>query len=128
MNKRPGHVDVTTEVGYCNFCNRTRNLRSEAHHLGTLVRMIVTCETCHRTLSSTMGVAPDSEPEPEPVEAEVPAEKPAAPKRAAAKPAATRKPAAASKPAASKKPAANTKPAANKKPASTATRKATRAK
>ena len=27
-------VDVTTEVGFCNFCNRTRNLRREQHHLG----------------------------------------------------------------------------------------------
>jgi hypothetical protein len=57
MNKRPGHVTVTTEVNYCSFCDRVRNLRREEHQLGTLVRTIITCETCHRTLSSTMGVA-----------------------------------------------------------------------
>jgi len=57
MNRRPGHVTVTVETGYCSFCGRPRNLRSEAHQLGTLVRTIVTCEICHRTLSSTIGVA-----------------------------------------------------------------------
>ena len=57
MNKRPGHVNVTTEAGYCNFCGRPRNLRREEHQLGNFVRTVVTCETCHRTLSSTMGVA-----------------------------------------------------------------------
>src|SRR3954454_1163911 len=57
MNKRPGHVNVTTEVGYCSFCGRPRTLRREEHQLGTLVRTIVTCETCHRTLSSSIGVA-----------------------------------------------------------------------
>ena len=57
MNKRPGQVDVITEVGYCPSCGRTRNLRREEHHLGALVRAIVTCETCHRTLSSSIGVA-----------------------------------------------------------------------
>jgi hypothetical protein len=48
---------VTTEAGFCNFCGRPRNLRSEEHQLGNFVRTVVTCETCHRTLSSTMGVA-----------------------------------------------------------------------
>lgn len=48
---------MTTEAGYCNFCGRPRNLRHEEHHLGNFVRTVVTCETCHRTLSSTMGVA-----------------------------------------------------------------------
>jgi hypothetical protein len=57
MNKRPGHVTVTSEAGYCSFCGRPRNLRREEHQLGTFVRTIVTCESCHRTLSSTMGVA-----------------------------------------------------------------------
>ena len=57
MNKRPGHVKVTVETGYCNFCGRTRNLRREEHQLGTLVRTIITCESCHRTLSSSVGVA-----------------------------------------------------------------------
>src|SRR5437870_11764989 len=57
MNKRPGHVNVTVETGYCNFCGRTRNLRREEHQLGTLVRTIITCESCHRTLSSSVGLA-----------------------------------------------------------------------
>ena len=57
MNKRPGHVEVSVETGYCSFCDRVRNLRREEHHLGTLVRTVLTCETCHRTLSSAMGVA-----------------------------------------------------------------------
>jgi hypothetical protein len=57
MNKRPGQVMVTTEVAYCSFCARPRTLRNEERHLGTFVRTVVTCETCHRTLSSTMGVA-----------------------------------------------------------------------
>ena len=96
MNKRPGHVVVTTEVGFCSFCGRPRNLRSEAHQLGTLVRTIVTCETCHRTLSSTIGVAaaqPEAEAEAVPAVAEPEPE--AGPEPAAAKPAAKRKPAAA---------------------------------
>src|SRR6478735_7494084 len=66
MNKRPGHVNVTVETGYCNFCGRTRNLRREDHQLGTLVRTIITCESCHRTLSSEIGLA---SPEPEAAEA-----------------------------------------------------------
>src|SRR5437660_5067318 len=57
MNKRPGQVRVTIETGYCSFCGRPRNLRREEHQLGTLVRSIVTCETCHRTLTSSIGVA-----------------------------------------------------------------------
>lgn len=57
MNKRPGQVKVTTEVAFCSFCARPRTLRREERHLGTLVRTTVTCETCHRTLSSTIGVA-----------------------------------------------------------------------
>jgi hypothetical protein len=100
MNKRPGHVVVSTEVAVCSFCGRPRTLRREEHQLGTLVRTIVTCETCHRTLSSTIGVAgtqpetpetvaPQAQPLPEPVAA---APKPTA--RPAAKPAAQRKPAA----------------------------------
>lgn len=97
MNRRPGQVKVTTEVAYCSFCGRPRNLRREEHQLGTLVRTIVTCETCHRTLSSSMGVAaaepePVEESKPEPVVAETSAtaeeEKKPARKRAAAKPAA----------------------------------------
>jgi len=100
MNKRPGHVVVTTEVGFCSFCGRPRTLRKEAHQLGTLVRTLVTCETCHRTLSSTIGIATAEtaetaesaktaeSAEPEPVAAEAdPAPSP--------KPATKRKPAVA---------------------------------
>jgi hypothetical protein len=57
MNKRPGQVKVTTEVAFCSFCARPRTLRVEERQLGTLVRTVTTCETCHRTLSSTIGVA-----------------------------------------------------------------------
>src|SRR5882672_4751770 len=93
MNKRPGHVTVTVEAGFCSFCGRPRNLRSEAHQLGTLMRTIVTCETCHRTLSSTIGLATEAPTlAEEPTTAEAAAEKPKAgttlqakPKRAPAK-------------------------------------------
>ncbi len=101
-------VTVTTEVGYCPFCGRSRTLRREERHLGGLVRTKIDCETCHRTLSSTMGVpqpkaeeaveaeptAPavaEAAPEPEPA----PKRKPAA--RAAARKAAPRKTAATKK-------------------------------
>jgi hypothetical protein len=82
MNKRPGHVKVTTEAGFCNFCGRPRNLRSEEHQLGNFVRTVVTCETCHRTLSSTMGVAA-----PETAEVEAPTEEEKSAAAAEAKPA-----------------------------------------
>jgi hypothetical protein len=87
MNKRPGHVEVTIEVNYCSFCDRVRNLRREEHHLGTLVRTVITCETCHRTLSSTMGVAPAETPATKapPATAEVEAEAEAKPKPQPAK-------------------------------------------
>jgi hypothetical protein len=90
---------VTTEVGVCSFCGRPRTLRREEHQLGALVRTIITCETCHRTLSSTMGVATAEPAAPEPVATEAsPTPKPVAPAPAArtvaAKPAAQRKPAA----------------------------------
>ena len=131
MARGPGQIEVVTEVGYCPSCGRTRNLRREEHHLGQLVRTIVTCETCHRTLSSAIGAAqaetaaPEPEPEPEvkPVPAAAPAKKAAAPKKPAAKKAAVKKP-AAKKPAV-KKPAVK-KPAG--KPTSTATRKVTKKK
>lgn len=122
MNRRPGHVDVTTEVGYCTFCQRPRNLRTEAHHLGALVRTIVTCETCHRTLSSTMGVATAAEPEPAKVEEPAVEVATPTPKRAAVKKAAT----PAKKKPAARKPAAKKAPPA--KPRSTAPRKVTRKK
>src|SRR6266849_534215 len=88
MNKRPGHVVVTNEVAVCSFCGRPRTLRHEEHQLGTLVRTIVTCETCHRTLSSTIGVA-TAPAEPAPVGSEpAPTAEPAL---TAPKPAAQRK-------------------------------------
>ena len=60
MNRRPGQIKVTIETGYCSFCDRTRNLRREERHLGALVRTIGACESCHRTLSSTIGVAAEA--------------------------------------------------------------------
>jgi hypothetical protein len=101
MNKRPGHVAVTIEVAYCSFCDRVRNLRHEEHHLGTLVRTIVTCETCHRTLSSTMGVAPAEAPAEETPQAAAELEVPATP-QPAKRAAATRPKPAATKPRAAK--------------------------
>ena len=95
------HVKVMTEVGYCPFCQRSRNLRREERQLGGLVRTTIECESCHRTLSSTMAPpAPPAEeeapaPEPEP-------EAKPAPKKAAAKKPSTR----ARKPAATRKPKA----------------------
>jgi hypothetical protein len=116
----PGvHVSVTTEVGYCPFCQRTRNLRREERHLGGLVRIIVACESCNRTLSNTMGV-PSATPAEEPAApAEVPASEPELEPEPARAPAATksRKPAAAKAKAepATKKPAAARKAPAKKK-------------
>ena len=141
MSQRPGHVDVVTEVGFCNFCNRTRNLRRESHRLGGLVRTIVSCETCHRTLSNTMGVAP-AEPEPVKEQGEAPAAEPARapvaepaaeekpkPKRAPAKRATTKSAGPTrTTPRGSTGPAAKAKPETPPKPRSTATRKTTRSK
>jgi hypothetical protein len=127
MNRRPGQVDVITEVGYCPSCGRTRNLRREEHHLGTLVRAIVTCETCHRTLSSSIGVASadpaQADAEAAPAQQEAPAAKP--PARQAATKTGPNKP--TPKRAAAKKPAAK-KPATRGQPASTPTRKVTKRK
>ena len=110
MSKGPGHITVTTEVGYCNFCGRPRNLRREERQLGELVRTNVTCESCHRTLFSTMGVATAAQEEPLPAAA---AKSEAAVTEPAAEPAATATAAAKPKPA-----AARAKPAAAKpKPA-----------
>jgi hypothetical protein len=93
MNHRPGQIKVTIETGYCNFCGRTRNLRREERQLGALVRTMVACESCHRTLFSTMDVAgpaappaeeaaatevaPEAAASPEPEPKPVPAPKPA---------------------------------------------------
>ncbi|MGH7765687.1 MAG: hypothetical protein ACREOM_14850 [Candidatus Dormibacteraceae bacterium] len=65
MNKKPGQITVVTEVGYCPFCTRPRNLRREERQLGTLTRVTLSCETCHRTLESTIGVAATEAPVPE---------------------------------------------------------------
>ncbi len=88
-------VTVTTEVGYCPFCGRSRTLRREERHLGGLVRTKIDCETCHRTLSSTMGVPqPKAEEAEEAVEAEPAASAAPAEAEAAPEPAPKRKPAA----------------------------------
>ena len=100
------NVTVVTEVGYCPFCQRTRNLRREERHLGALVRTTVDCESCHRTLSTTIG-PPRPEPEPEPEvkpepEPEVVTAAAPSPAKPAAKPAA-RKPATTGRAAPAKK-------------------------
>ena len=107
MNKRPGHVVVTTEVAFCTFCGRPRTLRSEQHQLGALVRTIVTCETCHRTLSSTIGVAAAEAP---PAEATAPEQE--TPIKAVAKPSAVKPAVPATAKAAAKPKAAGAKPKA----------------
>src|SRR5438477_12340851 len=76
MTKPGAQVTVTTEVGYCPFCRRSRTLRREERHLGGLVRTNIDCESCHRTLSSTMGV-------PQPNAEEAVAAEPATPAAAA---------------------------------------------
>ncbi|GAC1510101.1 MAG: hypothetical protein NVS1B3_12600 [Candidatus Dormibacteraceae bacterium] len=93
-----------TEVSYCSFCGRARNLRREEHQLGNFVRTVVTCETCHRTLSSTMGVATTDTPEIEqaPAQPDVAAENPAKPSPAAKAPVAKRAIASKTKPQSTK--------------------------
>jgi hypothetical protein len=119
VNRRPGQVKVTVESGYCSFCDRTRNLRREEHHLGALVRTIVTCETCHRTLSSSIGVATPEPVAPAPAPVAASAEAPVV----KTKPAAKRTPA---KKAPAKRAAKTPKRPA--KPTSTATRRVTKEK
>jgi hypothetical protein len=109
MNKRPGQVNVTTEVSYCSFCGRARNLRREEHQLGNFVRTVVTCETCHRTLSSTMGVATTDTPAAD--EVAIPAEVPA---ETGAKPSTAARSSAAKRTAATKPTSPSTKPKATK--------------
>ena len=92
MNKRPGQIKVTVETGFCSFCDRTRNLRREERQLGALVRTVTSCESCHRVLSSTIGVAEpeaaveskaaQAEAEPEAATAAAPRKRQAAPKAA----------------------------------------------
>lgn len=130
MAKRPGSVTVTTEVAYCSFCDRPRTLRREEHRLGGLVRTIVTCETCHRTLSSTMGVAATqaeaaeqaAAPTPVPEAAAEPPVKPAAAE-------ASTKTAGATKPAAKKSaPAARPKTTTATRPKAATAKRSTRSK
>jgi hypothetical protein len=117
VNKRPGQIKVTVETGFCSFCDRTRNLRREERQLGALVRTVTSCESCHRVLSSTIGVAepeaaaeskaPAAEPETTEATAAAPRKREVTPKAtsAAGKPkAATPKPKAAAKPKAPAKP------------------------
>ncbi|MFI5281557.1 MAG: hypothetical protein ACHQ0J_00315 [Candidatus Dormibacterales bacterium] len=66
MNRGQGNITVTTEVAFCTFCGRVRTLRREDRHVGDMVRTIVTCESCHRVLSSQIAVA-SAEPAAEPV-------------------------------------------------------------
>ena len=104
------NVSVTTEVDYCPFCRRSRTLRREERHLGGLVRTMVSCETCHQTLSTTMGPAQEQA---EAVEA--PAAEPAEPV-AAPEPKPAPKPVRKKTATAAKKSASTTrKPAAKKK-------------
>jgi hypothetical protein len=107
MNKRPGRVNVTTEAGFCNFCGRPRNLRHEEHQLGNFIRTVVTCETCHRTLSSTMGVATADAPAE--VEAAAPAQETASPEPKPARAAARKSGPPSGKPKATKPRAAKSK-------------------
>lgn len=113
MSRNPGHVTVTNEVGYCTACGRPRNLRREERQVGEMVRAIVTCETCHRTLSNTMVMASSLAATAEPAAA-VETEDAAAPVAAltAAEPAAARpKSPVEPKPPAKPKLAAKPKPA-----------------
>jgi hypothetical protein len=91
------NVSVTTEVGFCPFCGRTRTLRREERRLGALMRTTIDCESCHRTLSSTIGPPPVPEPEPEPQPAAEPviqAAEPAKPAKARVRKAPAKAPAA----------------------------------
>lgn len=109
----PGvNVTVTTEVGYCPFCQRSRNLRREERRMGGLMRTTIECESCHRVLSSSIGpppatpappavdvvepVAAATEPEPEPKPKPKPTRK--STPRKAARPVAAKKTAAKAAP------------------------------
>ena len=127
MPNPAANVTTTTEVGYCPFCQRTRNLRREERHLGGLVRTTIDCESCHRTLSSTIGPPQAKpEPEPEPVKAAEPeAGEPVSRKAADKKPAAKKPTTAAAKKAAPAKKAVPTKKAAPAKTAAAARKTST---
>ena len=95
---------MTVETGFCSFCDRTRGLRREERQLGALVRTVTSCESCHRVLSSTIGVADHDVPsETEPAKAEPEAGATPRKRATAPKAAATAKPKAA--PAKAKSPA-----------------------
>jgi hypothetical protein len=122
MTNPAGNVTVITEVGYCPFCRRTRNLRHEVRHLGALVRTNIDCESCHRTLSSTIGPPTTAEAEPEPKPEAAP--EVADTETEAAAPGSTRKPApraraakttAAAPSTAKRKPPTTTKSSTRKK-------------
>ena len=118
MKSSNPNVTVTTEVDYCPFCRRSRTLRREERHLGGLVRTMVSCETCHQTLSSTMSPAPEGAAEPAPgtPTAEPVAAAPTSEPEPTPKPARKKTAAAAKKPASPRKTASPTrKPAAKKK-------------
>ncbi len=129
MGSRPGQVTVTTEVAFCSFCGRPRTLRREERQLGDLVRTVITCESCHRTLSNQFGTA-SSRPQPaeaappseaEPAARPVPAPSAAAaaetPRRRSTKRVASGEAATATTKRAASKPAAGTKPAAGSRQA-----------
>ena len=85
MNKGQGNITVTTEVAFCTFCGRVRTLRREDRHVGDMVRTIVTCESCHRVLSSQIAVAsPEHATEPVAPDAGAAAPAPVAPAAPAA--------------------------------------------
>ncbi|HYM98056.1 MAG TPA: hypothetical protein VET26_12200 [Candidatus Sulfotelmatobacter sp.] len=113
MNRRPGQLNVTTEVAFCSFCARPRTLRREERQLGALVRTTITCETCHRTLESSVTVADAA--------AQATAAEPEAPGEAPEKPAPEPRPrarSAASTPARAKpKPAAKSGPTTSRRTA-----------
>jgi hypothetical protein len=114
VNKRPGQIKVTVESGFCSFCDRTRSLRQEERQLGALVRTVTSCESCHRVLSSTIGVAePDAAAESTAAAAEKPEPAAAAPRKRATTPkstaAAVKPKAAAAKPKTPAKRSQNTK-------------------
>jgi hypothetical protein len=106
------NVTVTTEVGFCPFCRRSRTLRREVRHLGALVRTNIDCETCHRTLSSTMGPQEAEQVQAEAVDAASPE---ATREEEAPEPVAAPVPTKTRKPAAARTPATGTRPATKKK-------------
>ena len=108
----PGvNVTTTTEVGYCPFCRRSRNLRREERHMGGLMRTTLECESCHRVLSSTIGPPPPTPAPPAVDVVEPAAAEPERELKPKPKPKSKAAPTKAARPAtAAKKPAARTAP------------------